>query len=924
MGQEILYCSKCQTQLRSADFEKGTAVHLEGQAHCKKCARDAVKSLPAEKQAQLLMQANSSREAEPPLKGGESPGSTTDRILKVMTGRPFTRRFISRDSGSGPVLGVLAGVVAVAVGIVILTEMLGGGYPPPVPEKASRPGRAVQADPFQASSDGIKVRLDPPRDPAIPALPLENREQIAKESLQKARDYASARPSDFAGQHSRFEEAAWEARETSLQESARAELKAVENRERESYSAELTALEATTRQAQEREEYGKAMTMLEEAKRRHPGAAWAGELERKVAQVNEAMARQYALVREKALEARVRGSQAEVNVFRERVKKWDMPAWATDLDHSLADAAKPPESPKPLPPETPPELPPRSLPKPPAGRMKPGLLPVPEAARQREAEAVLKKTFNPDQAKTPREKAELSRTLLSAAASSGAKEADLYVLLRQARNLAALGGEVKTALEATNALAAAFEVDVAAERMELFGKATVKGPDAVAWAGAALDLSTEASDSEDYDTAVKLAGRAESLARAANDRGLQSLAKDSEKEFTELKRLADGEKAQIKTLEAHPEDAGANSAVGKYTCLIKADWKRGPALMAKGSDPALKSLAELELGDPTDAAAQAALGEAWLAQSEKESSIYKARARARGADWLRRATPGLTGMAKISAERKLASLGPPDAARGRQVLDLGDGVKMEFIPIKPGAFVMGGTTAPDEWHVDERPMHRVVLTKGFAMGKYLVTRGQWAAFVKATGYKTDCERNGKAWGSTAGGKWEEVPGNTWLTPARFTQTDDHPAVCISWNDATAFCDWATKVSGRTVTLPTEAEWEYVYHAGTKTRWWFGDQEVAYPDTEWCSSNSGMQTHPVGQKKPNPWGIYDMNGNVHVWCQDFVGPYSGDAVDPTGPTSGEKRIFRGGCWKWGPGAPSSRSYATPSNTGSDYGFRVCLR
>jgi formylglycine-generating enzyme required for sulfatase activity/tRNA A-37 threonylcarbamoyl transferase component Bud32 len=259
-------------------------------------------------------------------------------------------------------------------------------------------------------------------------------------------------------------------------------------------------------------------------------------------------------------------------------------------------------------------------------------------------------------------------------------------------------------------------------------------------------------------------------------------------------------------------------------------------------------------------------------------------------------------------------------------LKLGDGIGMETVYIKPGTFTMGGTTAPEAgWEADRRPMHRVVLTKGFALGKYLVTRGQFGAFVRATGYQTDAERNGKMWGRTPQGEWKEIPGNNWRTPVGFVQSDDHPAVCITWNDAKAFCDWATKVNGRTVTLPTEAEWEYTCRAGTKTRWSFGDQESAYADHEWCSSNSGMQTHPVGQKKPNPWGLYDMNGNVHVWCQDFAGPYSGDTVDPTGPATGESRIMRGGNWRIGPVAPGVRWNAGASaGGGSGTGFRVCIR
>ncbi|HEV3026112.1 MAG TPA: hypothetical protein VG457_00985, partial [Planctomycetota bacterium] len=353
MGQEIVYCSRCQTQLRTADFEKGVGVHLEGQAYCKKCARDAVSSLPAEKQAQLLKQVEASKDPEKRLERDLPPGSTTDRIPKVNSARPPTRRLLSRDSGSRSLLGVVAVIVPAAIGIVIVIEMSGGGPARALPEQVSRPSTSVMTKPILPPGDKPKTRLDQLRDPTIPALSLEKREGIAKESLRQARDYAAANPSDFTGQHSRFEEAAWEARETSLQETARVELKAVEKREIESFSPELSALDSKTRQAQESEEFAKTLTLLEEAKGRHPGTGWAGEVERRVAQINEVMTKRYASVKEEALEAQKRGAQAEVKMLRERLKKWDMPALATELENSLADLAKPPETPKAVLPERP-------------------------------------------------------------------------------------------------------------------------------------------------------------------------------------------------------------------------------------------------------------------------------------------------------------------------------------------------------------------------------------------------------------------------------------------------------------------------------------------------------------------------------------------------------------------------------------------
>ncbi|MBV8881335.1 MAG: SUMF1/EgtB/PvdO family nonheme iron enzyme, partial [Planctomycetaceae bacterium] len=588
------------------------------------------------------------------------------------------------------------------------------------------------------------------------------------------------------------------------------------------------------------------------------------------------------------------------------------------------EAPKPPEPPKPVPAEPKPleTKVAEPLVKAPAVPKRP---PVPEAARLRDAEAAVRKTFNVDAAKTPKDKADLARTLLQTASASGAKDVELYALLRMAKTLAAQGGALKVSLEAIDRTGLAFDVDAMGEKVELFAKTTLKPTDAATWGAGALDVAEEASQAEEYDSAIKLAGRAEALGRSANDRGLQETAKERAKELSDLKRAADGLKAHVKTLESKPDDPAANAAVGKFTCLVKGDWKRGLPMLVKGSEPALKTLAELELATPVDAAAQAALGESWAAQAEKETPTYKTRERSRAAEWLSRALPGLSGLTKVSAEKKLASLGPVAFSKEHPVLDLGPGARVELIYVRAGSFTMGGTIVPVAvWEADQRPEHRVTLTRGYYLGRTEVTRGQFAAFVKATGYKTDAERQGNSWGLTSSG-WADVPGLTWQNP-NFPQTDDHPAICISWNDAKAFCDWATKKTGRAVRLPTEAEWEYACRAGTKTAWSFGDDEAAAGDYMWNMRNSSSQTHPVGLKKPNPWGFYDIHGNAWEWCQDWIAPYPAEAVDPTGPSTGELRSFRGGRWDTVPpfGHCMFRGQAAPTTRASYTGFRVAAQ
>jgi formylglycine-generating enzyme required for sulfatase activity len=584
-----------------------------------------------------------------------------------------------------------------------------------------------------------------------------------------------------------------------------------------------------------------------------------------------------------------------------------------------------PKAPEPPAPASPRKKPPAPAPAGPAAKRSA----VPDAAKLRETEAAVRKTFNIDQAKTAKDKAALARTLLQAATSSGAKDAELYVLLRTAKDLAAQGLDVKTALEAIDARADAFDADAKSEKVDLFVKTTAKGTEASVWGGAALELAKEMSDADDYDSAIKLATRAETLSRTTTDKWLHDLAKEREKELTDWKRLADGLKPHYKTLETKPDDATASSAVGKFVCLAKGEWTRGLPMLAKGSDAALKGLAEQELGNPKESASQAALAEAWVSWSDKESSTYKAAGRARAAEWLRRALPGLTGMSKISAEKKLASFGPDAGPKNRLWLDLGEGVRIEFVAIQPGTFTMGSPqtppgSGPGNRVGDERPEHKVTISKGFWLGKYEITRGQFAAFVRATGYRTDAEKAGRSNGRRKDGTWENIPGSSWKDPLVFKQTDEHPVMNVGLNDARAFCEWATKKTGRNVRLPTEAEWEYACRAGTRSRFTFGDSEANVGDYAWTAANSGFQTQPVGQKRPNFWGLYDMYGNVSEWCSDPMAPYpSADVVDPVGRSGNWPYCLRGGNWgsEENDCRSGSRFSRWPDEYGSQTGFRV---
>jgi formylglycine-generating enzyme required for sulfatase activity len=245
--------------------------------------------------------------------------------------------------------------------------------------------------------------------------------------------------------------------------------------------------------------------------------------------------------------------------------------------------------------------------------------------------------------------------------------------------------------------------------------------------------------------------------------------------------------------------------------------------------------------------------------------------------------------------------------------------------------------APD-WYLAEHPRHTVRITRPFAMSATQITRGQFRAFVQATDYRTAAEIDGyaEAWSET---KFAKTPGVSWRD-AGFEQSDDHPVVCVTWDDAVAFCQWLSQSEGQNHRLPTEAEWEYAYRAGQHSAYTWGDDPNAGQGWANCADLTAKKdfadwttfnwtdgfvfTAPVASFKPNHWGLYDMAGNAWQWCGDWFGPYSPDEVsDPMGPALGEKRVLRGGSWY---GAPMScratyRSKIVPTYRGTNVGFRL---
>jgi serine/threonine-protein kinase len=243
---------------------------------------------------------------------------------------------------------------------------------------------------------------------------------------------------------------------------------------------------------------------------------------------------------------------------------------------------------------------------------------------------------------------------------------------------------------------------------------------------------------------------------------------------------------------------------------------------------------------------------------------------------------------------------------GMPVVD-SDRTGMRFALIPPGEFIMGSELdALDRWLNDpdnaqwveqtrsESPARSVKITRPFYLGVTEVTVGQFRVFARATHHRTDAERSA-GWG-LSDGQWRLRSEFNWENLGDQPTTDHHPAVSISWNDATEYCRWLSERTKSSCGLPTEAQWEWACRAGSNEIWPSGSDATRLGEHAWFAGNSENLMHTVAQKLPNGFGLFDMVGNEWEWCDDY---YSADVNrtsltdDPHGSASGEFRVQRGG-------------------------------
>jgi formylglycine-generating enzyme len=301
---------------------------------------------------------------------------------------------------------------------------------------------------------------------------------------------------------------------------------------------------------------------------------------------------------------------------------------------------------------------------------------------------------------------------------------------------------------------------------------------------------------------------------------------------------------------------------------------------------------------------------------------------------------------------------PP--CKGDEPKSVKNSIDMTLVLVPAGEFMMGNQDSDEKLArtfsdiesrriaelADEKPVHRVRITRPFYLGKHEVTIADFKRFIEGAKYKSEAERDGTGgWGYSARINDFEgrKPEYSWRNPG-FKQEHDHPVVNVTWGDAVAFCEWLSAKEGEKYRLPTEAEWEYACRAGTTTTFHNGDEpselvkaanlydeRTAAVFPQWKEhrandSDAYEWTAPVGKFKPNAFGLCDMHGNVWEWCSDWHADdyYANSPVDdPQGPAAGEQRVRRGGSWHTWPFycRSSFRNWNTPTTRYVLVGFRV---
>jgi formylglycine-generating enzyme required for sulfatase activity len=543
-------------------------------------------------------------------------------------------------------------------------------------------------------------------------------------------------------------------------------------------------------------------------------------------------------------------------------------------------------------------------------------LPVPAADAVTKSRELVRAAFEADY-RAAKELGEPAPLLdkLRRSADTADEPIKTYAFLLEAEDVAAQHDDATATLALVDRRADLFEIDGLAERAKSLARlASPKIVADMALLEQAMATATKAAAAERFDIATDSAVLAVKVAQAidrdqkavtrrrlrkpapdevvpaANGIPLIKSAMDVKSRIIEQKERFQAYEEAKAVLAATPDDATANAAAGTYLCFAAQKWDAGLTLLAKGGLPTVSDLAreEVLLKDEklTDVERRFALAGKWWDTAETMKSLDDS-----SKDAIKRHAATIYGnvvgklpdpLKKQVAENRgrqyAAEVAETDPLREKIDVErhghspriaepsITNSVGITLRQIPAGSFAMGS----EDGNVNEKPLHRVQITRPFYLGATEVTNAQWRVVM--------------------GGE----------PPSRLKDAD-RPVEQVSWNDAVEFCRKLSLrpeelAAGRVYRLPTEAEWEYACRAGTTTEWSSGDDEKSLEDVAWFESNSGNETHPVAHKKPNAWGLHDMHGNVWEWCSDWQGPFAaGEVSDPTGPVAGSDRSRRGGSW-----------------------------
>jgi formylglycine-generating enzyme required for sulfatase activity len=468
----------------------------------------------------------------------------------------------------------------------------------------------------------------------------------------------------------------------------------------------------------------------------------------------------------------------------------------------------------------------------------------------------------------------------------GIKDPTGYPTAKAAAEFLAAGVPEKK-VDCLKKIAALYQKQYATARGE---EKTKAGETVIAALGALAEAQTAAGDT---DAAVLTLRQALAVATAIKSEGQAAL--DAQVDNLALRQRAEKQIAALKArLDANPKDAAARKEMVRVYLMEMDNPAEAATFVDETCDEATRKYVPAAVKPVEDApelactalgnwymglADQAAMPATKGAMLRRAQGYYQRFLALHPAEDVVRTAVTLALKKIEDALAKLAAGPKPKPSPATLTLDLGNGVTMKLVLIRAGKFMMG----------EEGNQHEVTISKPFYMGVTEVTQAQYQAVMGAN-------------------------------PSQF-KGPTNPVDSVSWDDAVEFCRKLSEKTRKAVRLPTEAEWEYACRAGSKTRFCFGDTEEGLGNYAWYDANSSRTTHPVGQKKPNAWGLYDIHGNVWEWCADWYEDYPRGAVmDPQGAASGSQRVSRGGPWEGGIGLCRA-AFRARDNPG--HGFRVVV-